>query len=417
MPHKVLFVHYGGAVGGAPVSMLQLAASLDRNQYEPLVVFSEAGPILDFARDLGVPARVVSMPSAFSYGAQVPIRVRMLTSFLINFWSTARAAEALVRREQPDVVHLNSIVLIPVAVGVRRLVVPIVWHVREVPGRVPWLRRVQTGMITRLADTVVANSEVVRQAFSSSAKITVMHNAVDLKRYSIDEARARARIRSELRLSETAPVVGMIGGVQTVKGHDLLVRSASQIVNQVPDTRFVIVAGGVGPDYRNSWKGHLKRAIGRPLDNLERMKRQVQAAGLGKHFTFTGYRTDIPEVLAAVDVLAFLPQAPEGFGRPMIEAMAMGRPVVASDIGPTREILGDGTARLVRPGDGSGLSEALIGLLADSQSATLMGQVGRRRVERKFTLDRSVQSIQRLYSEVIQRRGTAGAEAVKAVNG
>ena len=416
LARKILFLHHGGGIGGAPVSMLQLAASLDRSQYEPLVVFSESGPILDFARDLGVPARVVSLPSAFFYGAQVPIRVRMLASFSLNFWSTARAAEALMRREQPDLVHLNTSVLMPVAIGVKRLGIPLVWHVREVPGRAAWLRRMQTGTIIRLADTIVANSEVVRQAFPSNANIAVVHNAVDLKRFCIDVPKARARIRTELGLSDTAAVVGMIGSVQTVKGHDLLVRAASRVVKRVPDARFVVVAGGVGPDYRSSWKGYLKRAMGRPLDNLERMKRQVQAAGLDEHFAFTGYRGDIPEILAAVDVLAFLSQAPEGFGRPLIEAMAMGRPVVASDIGPAREVLGDGTAILVSPGDASGLSEALVALLTDSDTQALMGRAGRRRVEDMFTLDRSVEHIQRLYYEMLQRCRTAGAGAVKAIN-
>ena len=416
MPHKVLFFHHGGSVGGAPVSMLQLAASLDRRRYEPLVVFSEPGPILDFARELGVPTRVVSLPGAFSYGSHVPIRARMLASFLLNFRSTARAAESLVRREQPDIVHLNSIVLTPVATGVKRLGVPLVWHVREVPGRTPWLRRFQTGTITRLADIIVANSETVRRAFPSNANITVAHNAVDLERFRIDEPEARARIRNELGLSDAAAVVGMIGGVQTVKGHGLLVRAASQVARRVPAARFLIVAGGVGPDYRGSWKGYVKRAIGRPLDNLDRMKRQVQAAGLEEHFAFTDYRSDIPEVLAAVDVLAFLPQAPEGFGRPLIEAMAMGRPVVASDIGPTREILGDGTATLVPTGDARSLSEALIDLLTDSGAQAVMGRNGRLRVEDMFALERSSEHIQRIYLDVIQRHSAAEAGAVKAIN-
>ncbi len=72
----------------------------------------------------------------------------------------------------------------------------------------------------------------------------------------------------------------------------------------------------------------MKQLLGLPLDNLEWLRRQVERRGLARHFVFAGYRTDIPRVMAAIDVLAFLPQAPEGFGRPLIEAMAMGRPVV-----------------------------------------------------------------------------------------
>ena len=398
---KILFIHHGGGIGGAPVSMLQLAQRLDPGRFHPVVVFTEPGPILDFARDMDVPARVVPLRSAFFYSAHVPIRLRMLVPFLLYFWPAVRAAQELIRQEQPALVHLNTSVLIPTAIGVKREGVPLVWHVREVPGPHPWLRCWQTGIISRLADRVVVNSDFVRRAFPPEADVTVIHNALDLERFRIDQASARARIRDEFGLPPEVPVVGMIGSVQAVKGHYLLVEAARRMVREMPDVRFLIVAGGVGPEYARSWKGCLKRILRRPLDNLERMQRQVAAAGLQEHFVFTGYRSDIPEIIAAIDVLAFLPQAAEGFGRPLIEAMAMGRPAVATDIGPTREIIGQNSGILVPVGDTAAVADALCRLLGDSAAHAEMGAAGRARFLRYFQTSDHVAAVERIYDELL----------------
>jgi glycosyltransferase involved in cell wall biosynthesis len=401
MPYKVMFVHYGGNVGGAPISMLQLAAALNRQRFTPEVIFTKAGPILGFARELGVPARVVNLRSAFFYSAHVPIRLHMLVPFLLYFWPTVRAARQLALRERPDLVHLNTSVLIPVAIGMKQAGVPLVWHIREVPGPNPWLRRWQTGIISRLADSIIANSTYVQQAFPTSARVHVIHNALDLFRFQIDEEAARSSIREALGLLSAAPVVLMIGSVQAIKGHYLLVEAARNVGLNHPDARFVIVAGSVGLAYARSWRGRVKSLLGLPFDNVARMQQQIQQAGLSAHFVFTGYRRDIPELLAASDVVAFLPQAPEGFGRPLIEAMAAGRPVVATDIGPSREILGERTGLLVPPGDANAVAEAISTLLADPPRRKTMGAVGRQRAKEHFSMEQHVARVTQLYEHVL----------------
>ena len=399
--YVVLYIHHGGGIGGAPVSMLQLAAKLDRSRYEAQVVFTRPGPILTFAREMDVSARVVPLRSAFFYSAHVPIRARMLLPFIVRFLPTVQSAQTLVEQVKPDLVHLNTSVLIPAAIGVKRTEVPLVWHVREVPGPNPLLRRWQTGCIQRLADRIIVNSQTVARAFQNQAKVDVVHNAVDLDRFNPGLPSAGACIRTELGLPVETPVVGMIGSVQAVKGHFLLVEAARHVVQAVPDVRFLIVAGGLGPAYARSWKGRVKRALGMPLDNLARMRRLIESAGLTKYFCFSGYRTDIPQMLAAMDVLAFPSLAAEGFGRPLIEAMAMQRPVAASDIGPSREILGEGTSLLVPPGDAEALASALVRLIQDPEMRQQMGQVGRQRVEQLFDLERHVGAIQKVYDKVL----------------
>jgi glycosyltransferase involved in cell wall biosynthesis len=132
------------------------------------------------------------------------------------------------------------------------------------------------------------------------------------------------------------------------------------------------------------------------LDALEALQRDAAARGLSSQITVTGFRHDVPRLLAATDVLAFPSLAPEGFGRPIIEAMAMARPVVATDVGPSHELLGPDAGLLVAP-DAESLARGLAELLDTSERRARMGQAGRRRVEACFTLDRQVTEMSAIY--------------------
>ena len=118
-------------------------------------------------------------------------------------------------------------------------------------------------------------------------------------------------------------------------------------------------------------------------------------------FVFSGFRTDIPAVVSAMDVLVFPSLAPEGFGRPLIEAMAMARPVVATDVGPTREITGPDSALLVSPGSPAHLGEALIALLKDERRRGEMGEAGRRRFLERFEMSPAVRRVEDVYDSLV----------------
>lgn len=407
MTTRVLFIHHGGEIGGAPISMLQLAASLDRSRFEPSVVFTSRGPVLELAREHGVSAKVAPMRSVFSYGAHVPLSLRMLLSYFLYHRSTVKMAEELVRELEPDVVHLNTSVLIPTAVGVRRAGRgKLVWHVREVAGTNPVLRRWMVNRIREMADHIVVNSDYVGRSYSGVKPVTVIHNALDGENFFPRGASERRVVRAELGLPADAAIVGIIGSVQEVKGHFVLVRAARKIAQELPEARFLVVAGGVPESYSSTLKGRVKRLFGLPADNLERMKRMAARNGLASNFVFCGFQRDVPKVISAMDVLVFPSLAPEGFGRPIIEAMAMGCPVVASDIGPSREIAGD-AAVLVRPGDASGLAEGILSVLRNPERARHLSRAGRQRFLDCFEMKAAVAKLESVYEQVLGRRGAA----------
>ncbi|MDA2932742.1 glycosyltransferase family 4 protein [Acidobacteria bacterium AH-259-D05] len=389
--------------------MLQLAAGLDQDQFEPLVVFTEDGPMVEFAREMNVPIEIVRMPSAFFYSTLAPLSARRLWSFVRYYRQSVARARHLASRIKADLVHLNTSVLLPVAVGVKQTSTPIVWHLREPAGPNPVLRHWHANRITSLSEHIIASSEYVARDYVGRAPVTVIHNALDNGHFGPPSREVRERVRGEFNLAVNAPVVGVIGAVQAIKGHYFLTEAAPFVVKNLPAVRFLVIAGGVGEDYARTAKGRVKRLFDLPLDNLERMQRLVRQLGLDRHFVFAGFRRDIPEMIAAMDVLVFPSLVQEGFGRPLIEAMAMSCPVVATDIGPTREVVGEEAAVLVRPGDEQGLACALLDVLRDRGKAKRIGNAGRCRFLERFEMTAMQTKLRHVYEQVLGHgRASAG---------
>jgi len=384
-------------VGGAPVSLLKLLAGLDPQEFSAQAVFTEPGDVLTYAHDLGVPARIVPTGGAFFYSAHARLGVRSMARFVRTFPSAVRTAQHALHRQRPDLLHLNTSVLLAWAVAARRERIPVVWVVREVLGSNPWLRNWHSHFIQKHARTIVAISNAVRECFPQQARVQRVYNAVDLAEFSIVENQEAAR--AELGIGPNRQVLMAIGSVQRVKGHWLLLDALGR--PEVANADLVLVTGGVAPEYAHSTNGRIKRSLKMPLDNLDALKRDAQRRGLSDRIHVTGFRRDVARVLSAADVLVFPSLAPEGFGRPIIEAMAVARPVVATNVGPSAELLGADAGRLVSP-DPQSLAHALGELLRSPEERLRMGQAGRRRVEACFTLDRQLAEMSAIYRGAVR---------------
>jgi glycosyltransferase involved in cell wall biosynthesis len=395
MSVRLLAVHHGGGIGGAPVSLVKLLAALDRTEFAPRVIFTEPGPVVDYAAILGVSGEVVPTGGAFFYSAHARLGTRSLARFLRTFPPAVRRARTVLRTQRPGLLHLNTSVLLAWAAAARRERIPVVWTVREVLGPNPVLRGWHAGYILDHARRVVAISNAVARCFP--VPVELVYNAVDLGDFQLTCLDGRESIRQELHLPSNAPVVMMLGTVQRPKGHWLMLDALARLS---ADATLVLVTGGADEAYANSLKGRLKRSLGMPLDNLDAFLRDARQRGLRQRIHVSGFRRDIARVLAASDVVVFPSLEPEGFGRPIIEAMALARPVVATDVGPSRELLGADSGVLVRP-DPIALSEAVSKLLTDRPTRERMGHAGRARVEMCFGLDRQVKKMSCIYRRAL----------------
>jgi glycosyltransferase involved in cell wall biosynthesis len=181
------------------------------------------------------------------------------------------------------------------------------------------------------------------------------------------------------RLVADGPAIGTVARLVPIKGHAHLLDAAPDILRQCPAARFVFVGDG---ETRSS------------------LEAQAQRLGVGDRVLFTGFRDDVPSLLAGMDVVV-LPSLNEGMGRVLVMAMALGKPIVATRVGGVPELLADGAAgRLVPPGEAAALADAVCGLLRDPGQATALGEVARRRAGR-YSASAMVESLAQAYRDVM----------------
>jgi glycosyltransferase involved in cell wall biosynthesis len=253
-----------------------------------------------------------------------------------------------------------------------------------------------TGAIRRIimrgAAKVLANSRYTAAAFSGGAgqgKVEVVHSPVDLERFDpgrIDRADARAGLGLDSR-----PALAVIGQITPWKGQATALQAIAILKRDVPQVMLLVVGSvkfsGAATRYDNA--AYLRA--------LETMTREL---GIEANVRFAGERTDVPEVLRAIDLL-LVPSSEEPFGRVVVEALAMETPVIATCIGGPAEVIDDEvTGKLVTPGDPAAWAAAAGELLAADERRREMGRRGRRTAI-KFDRGRHVEQVLAAYRELL----------------
>jgi glycosyltransferase involved in cell wall biosynthesis/protein-tyrosine-phosphatase len=238
------------------------------------------------------------------------------------------------------------------------------------------------------ADRVVAVSErtaeTLRDTGYGANLVTSIHNRIDLRK--VEATRTRHDVRKELGIDPQAVLIGTAGRLSAVKGHDTFLRAARLILEREPNARFVIAGGG-------------------PLeDDLAALASQLEVAHACR---FLGPRADVYDLMSAMDIFV-LPSRNEGMPMAILEAMALGTPVVASAVGGLPEVVRDRvTGVLVPPGDERALADACLELARDREWARRLGAQGRRVVEEQFSHDHNGRALIDVYVDARRQSRTS----------
>jgi len=241
--------------------------------------------------------------------------------------------------------------------------------------------------LSRVTDSVVTVSDTLKQQLvtlrvAPREKIEVIELGLDLDPFLSVSSRS-GMLRREIGAAEET-LVGIVGRLVPIKDHRTFLEAAALISRRRPDVRFVIVGDG---ELRATLETHA-----RELD-------------LAKRVHFVGWKAELAPVYADLDVVV-LSSRNEGTPVSLIEAAAAGRPVVATRVGGVPDVIEDGVSgRLVPPGDPASLARAIEELLDAPQQARLFAAEGRERVRRRFTRDRLVADVERLYVRLLSRKG------------
>ena len=248
-------------------------------------------------------------------------------------------------------------------------------------------RRLDLSLMRRF-DHLIAVSHATRAEMVNAGipanLVSVIHNGIDTDVWS--PKRASGTFREELGLGLAFPVIGYVGRIMPEKDLETWLRAAMLVGERIPQARFVLV--GEGKD--NGTLGNLKRLANK--------------FGIADRTYFPGYRSDVISVYAAFD-LFLLSSRREGLPNSILEAMAMGIPVVATDIGGTKELIVAGeSGYMVAEGDAAGMARAMIDLICNEHLRKSVGRAAQRRIEEKFSFVSRLRRIETLYEKVLARR-------------
>ncbi|HWD11476.1 MAG TPA: glycosyltransferase family 4 protein [Solirubrobacteraceae bacterium] len=386
---KVLYVNHTAAVSGGERSLLSLLSGLP-DSVDALVA-APRGQLQATVRALGVPVATITgtAGSLRLHPAHTPRAVAEMAL-------AAAQVRRLARRSASDVLHANSIRAGLVLALARAPGVPTVVHVRDClpPGA---LSTATLRLIAASATTVIANSRYTASSVLSAApaaRVEVIYNPVDLQRWDparLDRGAARARLGEVVagRL-----LLGVVAQLSPWKGQDTAIEALRLLREEGRDAHLLLI--GSAKFVARSTRFDNERYVAH-------LHALAAAAGLEDRISWLGEREDVPELVRALDVL-LLPSWEEPFGRSLIEAMALGVPVIATNVGGPAEILDDGVEGwLLAPRDPAPWARAIAGLADDPQRAAEIGRAGRRRVEERFALERHVTAVLALYARVVAR--------------
>lgn len=306
--------------------------------------------------------------------------------------AAVRRLVRLLRQRRVDLVHAHLAYASIWGLLAGRLTgtpVVLTLHVRP-PDDPPWSReglrrRLLVAAANRWAGRALAVSGAVRDAWAAVGlrreRIAVVHNGVETAGME-SGTEAAAAVRRELGVPEGAPLVATVSVLRPGKGLEVLLEAVPAVLAEHPEARFAVV--GDGPERRC-------------------LEERSAAAGLGDSVAWTGFRRDVPALLAAADLFV-LPTRDDAFPTALLEAQAAGVAVVASRAGGVPEIVEDGaTGVLVPPGDAAALARAVSALLADPAARRRLAEAGRRQARERFSTAAWLGRLEAVYGEVLGR--------------
>jgi len=400
----LLLVHHRSELGGAPASLSYLIRELDGEEFEPHI-YCPPGPAAELFREAGAcvhtgPVAGFTHIWASTYrGRRWLLFLRelsLLPAHLLQFRRT-------LRRHNFALVHFNDSPLIPAAWLAKRDGLPVVWHLRSALPEGGTDRRSQfvRSAIRRFADASIAINYDVADVFGVGS--TVVANSVDLERFHPADARAA---KEALGLPVDRPVVSYFGFVYPSKGFHEFIEAAASLRDRGIDASYLIVGGAVrGEEFFRTLVGRALQLADLTRDYESEAKRLVRELGLADVVRFVPFTQDTANLYQASDVVVAPSRGPE-LGRPVIEAAASGRPVVASGSRTGGGVvLPDATGVLVENYTVDALADAVAELLRDPERRERLGRAARAHAEANFDPAHNARRIESIYRSLAPVRG------------
>ncbi len=395
---KILYIHHGKGLGGAPLSLLYLIKSLDKTKYHPIVLFLHNSDAIDMYKkesiEIAGPVKRYDFPHTKIWWFRwyhAPYLLRSLYDTIITYLWTA---EKWITQLNPDIIHLNTSSLIAWGAVAHNKKIPVVWHIREplAAGYFGMRRWLIKKCVENFASKIIPICHNDALPWKNHPKITVIHNPVDpiIFDHAIDSTRFSIEGVAGGNGSQT---ILFLGGVSQEKGTLVILEIFEKLLHILPNAH-LLIAGYWNLDQPSAIKALFPA-------NQYKNKIKEAWAKVQRAVTLLGPITNVPEAMAASNVIVF-PATVGHFARPIIEAGFMKKPVVASNMPPLEELVIDGqTGYLITPTDITQWTETLYAILTNKKLQQSLGNQAHAFCFQHFALNLYQDKIEPIYDILI----------------
>ncbi|RKU20898.1 hypothetical protein C6503_05295 [Candidatus Poribacteria bacterium] len=383
---NILYLDSGSGIGGGQRSLLLLLNLLDKERFIPFVGCLGDSP---FATEVEkTAARVIPLSLPAAHNKTDKVKRFTLRDLLEDFRQLRVIIELhrIVKRYAIDLIHANSLSVALLGGIVARINrIPILMHKRYATSY-----GILDKLCEKLLHRVILVSEATRWDFAPAKKQTLIYNGVDLDAFQASQEEVEM-LRTELFPDESSsPVlVGVVTRITPEKGIHVLVSAMRKLKGRV-DVQLLIVGG---PYFQKD------------VDYMDTLKQEVANLGIEDSVIFTGFLSDTRIVTSLLDIVLVPSIIPEACPRTIIEAMAVGKPVIATPLGGSKELVTPETGILVPPEDASAVAEAIATLATDQDQLTAMGKAARDRAVQLFSSEKNTALTETVYTELLTASG------------
>ena len=383
---NILYLDSGSGIGGGQRSLLLLLNLLDKDRFTPFVGCLGDSPFAAEVEKTEASVVPLSLPAAHNKKDKVK---RFTFSDLLEDFRQLRVIRQLhrtVKQHSIDLIHANSLSVALLGSIVARINrIPILMHKRYATSY-----GILDRLCERLLHRVILVSEATRWNFASEAKQTLIYNGVDLDAFQASPEEVET-LRAELfhDASDASLLAGVVTRITPEKGIHFLIRAMAELKGKIP-IRLLIVGG---PYFEKD------------VDYMKELKQEVADLGVEDSVIFTGFLSDTRVVTSLLDIMLVPSIIPEACPRTIIEAMAVGKPVIATPLGGSKELVTPETGILVPPEDASAIADAIATLAADQERLTAMGKAARDRAVQIFSSEKNTALTEAVYAELLTASG------------
>lgn len=386
-PIHIVYVLGYLKLGGTETQLLELLARINRTQFTPIIyAFGRDGHLRSEFETLGIP--VVFRPYSITKNVSQSAWLRGIAALMRDMTRFFRQQRPTIAQSFLPTANLFTAICakfagVPVIITGRRATMNA--HASDFPAFPhQWLLHLSNLWVS----AVLANSSRLKEAclaqerWLSPQNIYVIHNGVNTERFR--PMRLSLSLKHAFGIPAPAPVVGVIANLAARKGHRDILNAAEAILRQIPETCFAF--------------------IGRDEGMQRELERMAKSAGIRDSIIFAGQQSNIPEWLSIIDIVVSA-SLEEGMSNALLEGMAAGKPLVATRIAGTPEIVIDGiTGLLIPPGEPDALAEAILQMLRNRNLREKMGSAGHQRARELFQIERFVTNTEAFYRALIPQK-------------